>query len=251
MARLYAQGERWQLYLGDALEVAQKFLQPNSVDFVITDPPYSWKYETVYAKLSQICMNYLKDGGIALLFMGSHSLDKKMKVMMEAGLVYLWCFKCTWRPMTGTPKIFYPVPVFVMSRLLVAYGKGDIKLVRERWNRKRAMPDLIELERTEREMKWATNDVVVGESLPNKEGHHWQQNFHLFRRIAEMFVCPEDVVLDPFNGAGTTGAAVLEQGAHYIGIDIEEGGLAYAAKWFGDVSRHPQRYVTPTLFEEV
>jgi DNA modification methylase len=231
MHRLYAAGEKWQLFHGDLLEVANEYLKPDNIDIVLTDPPYSWRdYKDEYYKLSVVCSEYLKDGGLVLLFMGSHSLDKKMSVMSAVGLEYLWCFKCSWKPLQATPKVFQPVPVFVASRLLVAYGKGDLNLVRARWNRKKATLDFIELEKIESEYGWAINDVVIGEAPMDKKGHMWQQNLNLFVRIAEMFVCPNDVVLDPFNGTGTTGVAVLCEGGYYIGIDVDETVLRFSAE---------------------
>jgi len=38
----------------------------------------------------------------------------------------------------------------------------------------------------------------------------------------KLFSTPNDVILDPFSGSGTTGVAALQQGRHYIGIEFLE-----------------------------
>jgi len=241
---LFASGKRWKLYHGDLYEVATKFIPDNSIDFIITDPPYSWsQFKDEYFKLASVVIRVLKDGGIALLFIGSHSLDKKMELFSSVGLQYLWCFKCTWKPLQGTPKVFRPVPVFVASRLLLAYGKGDLNKILERWNRKSAPIDLLEVERIENERRWIVGDVIVGEAKLDKSAHKWQQNLNLFVKIAQMFVCEGDIVLDPFNGTGTTGVGVLIEGGNYIGIDIDGDVLKKSVERLSKVEDYLERRI--------
>jgi DNA modification methylase len=44
----------------------------------------------------------------------------------------------------------------------------------------------------------------------------------LVRRCLKLFSYKNDVILDPFNGAGTTTLVAHELGRQYIGIDISE-----------------------------
>ena len=43
------------------------------------------------------------------------------------------------------------------------------------------------------------------------------------RKIVADFTQPEDLVCDPFMGAGTTGIACIELGRKFIGIEIDPG----------------------------
>jgi DNA modification methylase len=51
-----------------------------------------------------------------------------------------------------------------------------------------------------------------------------------FASIVERFTVLEQIVLDPFCGAGTTGMAALARGRRFIGIDIEPVHVATAAE---------------------
>lgn len=55
-----------------------------------------------------------------------------------------------------------------------------------------------------------------------KVGHPAPFPIELPRRCIELFSLKNDVILDPFNGAGTTCIAAAKSGRKYIGIDINE-----------------------------
>lgn len=64
---------------GDCLEKL-KDLEDNSVDTVITDPPYGlsfmgkkWDYDVPSIEVWQECLRVLKPGGTALIFAGSRT----------------------------------------------------------------------------------------------------------------------------------------------------------------------------------
>jgi DNA modification methylase len=42
------------------------------------------------------------------------------------------------------------------------------------------------------------------------------------RRLMKLFSYKNDIVLDPFNGAGTTSLVAWKQGRRFIGIDVSE-----------------------------
>ena len=51
----------------------------------------------------------------------------------------------------------------------------------------------------------------------------------------KLFTKPDDIVLDPFMGSGTTGVAAKQLGRHYIGIEKESKYCAYAATRIAEV----------------
>jgi hypothetical protein len=53
----------------------------------------------------------------------------------------------------------------------------------------------------------------------DKTRHEWGQSESGFYDLLTRFVRPGDLVLDPFMGAGTTGAVALRLGASFIGYD--------------------------------
>ena len=44
----------------------------------------------------------------------------------------------------------------------------------------------------------------------------------LAERVLKLFSFKNDIVLDPFNGAGTTTVVAKKTGRHYLGIDISQ-----------------------------
>jgi DNA modification methylase len=47
-------------------------------------------------------------------------------------------------------------------------------------------------------------------------------NLQVIRRCIRMYSAPGELVLDPFNGIGSTGVIALEKGRKYLGIELKE-----------------------------
>ena len=67
----------------------------------------------------------------------------------------------------------------------------------------------------------------VFKSDANEKSHHeWQQSISGMDRIIERFSLPDQVVLDPFCGAGTTGVSAISQYRRFIGVDLDPKAIA-------------------------
>ncbi|MCM8801608.1 MAG: site-specific DNA-methyltransferase, partial [Candidatus Omnitrophica bacterium] len=64
--------------------------------------------------------------------------------------------------------------------------------------------------------------------------HPTQKPIQLLERIILASTRPADIVLDPFNGSGTTGIVAHREGRQYIGIELEEEYLKISIKRFKD-----------------
>ena len=51
--------------------------------------------------------------------------------------------------------------------------------------------------------------------------HPMQKPIALMKYLIERFTQPNDTILDPFMGSGTTGVACVQTGRNFIGIEIE------------------------------
>jgi site-specific DNA-methyltransferase (adenine-specific) len=60
--------------------------------------------------------------------------------------------------------------------------------------------------------------------------HPTQKPLSLLDRIVRAGSTPGDLVLDPFNGSGTTGVAALAAGRRYVGIDVDRAYLELTKK---------------------
>lgn len=64
--------------------------------------------------------------------------------------------------------------------------------------------------------------------------HPTQKPIQLLDRIILASTRPGDIVLDPFNGSGTTGVAAYRENRQYIGIELEEGYIKTSIKRLKD-----------------
>jgi site-specific DNA-methyltransferase (adenine-specific) len=164
----------------------------NSVDFIITDPPYPREYIPLYGHLSKLAARVLKDGGSALVMCGQSYLPQVMNELCK-DLTYHWtiCYQTPgqtptlWQKRTNT----FWKPIIWLTK--GAY-KGEF-----------------------------IGDDRITSPANDKEHHHWGQSVGGFLEIVERFTNPGETVLDPFLGGGTTGVACLMKRRQFIGVDID------------------------------
>jgi DNA modification methylase len=84
------------------------------------------------------------------------------------------------------------------------------------------------------------NIVSDGDETPKKNIHTTVKPLKLMRWLVRLVTPPNGIILDPFNGSGTTGIAAILEGFNFIGIDMEaeyckiaEARLAYWSKQLG------------------
>lgn len=61
-----------------------------------------------------------------------------------------------------------------------------------------------------------------GDARPSVQLHPCARQLTHVRWLASKFTAPDDIVLDPFMGSGTTGVAAMQLGRRFIGIEIDE-----------------------------
>lgn len=167
----------------------------NSVDFIITDPPYMREYLDLYKALSAVGGRVLKEGGSMLVMCGQSYLPDVMK-NLSICMDYHWTLSyltpggqspSLWQKRTNT--FWKPILWFTNGEY-----KGDY-----------------------------IGDVIKTDANDNdKRFHEWGQNIGGFKQIIEKFTYPKQVILDPFLGGGTTGVAACMMDRQFIGVDIDD-----------------------------
>lgn len=69
---------------------------------------------------------------------------------------------------------------------------------------------------------WGSRAVWSFRSVRSNDDHEAKFPIELPRRLIRMLTEPDDIVLDPFMGSGTTALAAIDAGRHFIGIEKEE-----------------------------
>ena len=187
-----------RLLQGDCWECAQK-IPKESVDAIITDPPYTKSSLPAFSKLARIAVRCLKPGGSLVLMPGNMFMPEVIRAMSVQGLNYQW----TLAYMTPGPKSK------VWDRKVFSSWKPLLWYVKEKY-----CGDWI-------------GDVTQS-GAPDKTHHPWGQSESGFTDIIERFTRPGQIILDPFLGGGTTGVVALRLGRQFIGIEIDEKTLAIA-----------------------
>ncbi len=165
----------------------------NSVDFIITDPPYPREYIPLYGHLSKLAARVLKDGGSALVMCGQSYLPQVMNELCKE-LTYHWTL-CYLTPGGQSPSLWQK-RTNTFWKPIIWLTKGEYK-----------------------------GDYIGGDKISSpandKEHHHWGQSVGGFAEIVEKFTNPGQTVLDPFLGGGTTGVVCVGTKRNFIGVDID------------------------------
>ena len=166
----------------------------NSVDFIITDPPYPREYIPLYGHLSALAARVLKDGGSALVMCGQSYLPQVMNELCKE-LAYHWTL-CYLTPGGQSPSLWQK-RTNTFWKPIIWLTKGEYK------------GDYI-------------GDKISSPVNDNdKEHHKWGQSAGGFTEIVEKFTNPGQTVLDPFLGGGTTGIVCVTMKRDFIGVDID------------------------------
>lgn len=226
------------LFNGECVSLMRKELKDNSIDLIVTDPPYGVgfktdlyddSYEAVLANMP-IWFNewyrVLKEDCYLYLFVGVKTLHIWIEEGIKAGFTYKNIIATrSFNNGAMTPKNnfgFQFQPVLVFSK-----GKGknfnDVDFVptSEEWfNDKRnldpkpftyAYPNWIKSEWCFATAKRSTDNL-----------HPNEKNVELIQFLIEISSNKEDVILDNFLGCGSTALAAVLSDRNFIGMELNK-----------------------------
>ena len=236
-----------KIICADSLELLRR-LPDNCVDIIFTSPPYnfglaydahndtaSWNqyYETLF-NIFKECIRVLKYGGRFVVniqplysdyipahhMIGNFFIEQKMIWKGEI----IWeknnynCKMCSygsWKS-PSSPYLKYT------WEFIEVYCKGDLKKAGQSVNADISAEEF---------KSWVVAKWSIAPERRMKEfGHPAMFPEALVERVLKLFSFQNDLVLDPFNGAGTTTVVAKKTGRRYLGIDISEEYCATARK---------------------
>ena len=184
---------------GDCLDV-MRGMEPNSVDAVITDPPYGLNvrydnYVDTPENLKLLIDSFVPEirriSKLSVVFCGVHNIQ----TYPTANWIGCWFY--------GTTGNFGRFGYNSWQPFLL-YGK----------NNNRYGLDTIKYSKIEKRI----------------EGHPCSKPVGLMVALINRFSNPGDIILDPFMGSGTTGVACIQTDRDFIGIEIDPRYFAIAEK---------------------
>jgi len=254
--------EDFLLFLGDSLELLKK-IPESSVDMAFADPPYflsnggitchagkmvsvdkgKWDQskgakENHKFNLSWLgeCRKVLKKNGTIWVSGTSHIIYSIGYAMQE--LDYKILNDIIWYKRNAPPNL--SCRYFTHSTEIVLWAAKSDKSkhyfdyeLMKKLNKNKQMRSIWDIEDTDPENVW---EITSPPSNEKKFGKHpTQKPEKLLERIILSSTQEKDIVLDPFNGSGTTGIVAHKLNRNYIGIDNNKEFLDLTIQRFKDI----------------
>ena len=253
---------------GDCIEVLKK-LPDNSIDLIFADPPYNlqlqgelwrpnqtkvdavndeWDKFTNFEEYDNFCKEWIKEcrrvlkpNGTIWIIGSYHNIFRIGRIMQDVGL---WILNDVLWIKTN------PMPNFKGTRFnnahetLIWASKNKDSRYTFNYKSMKAFNEDLQLR-----SDWYIPICNGGERLKDNEGnkvHSTQKPEALLYRIIISTSNPEDIVLDPFMGSGTTGAIAKKLGRSFIGIEKEDAYIKVANDRIANVTSYiNQNLISP------
>jgi len=227
---------RATLYLGDARAILPTI---GKVDHIITDPPYSERTHANHDDAS-----HRREGRAELCYSAltpadAESLSADFHETGAGWIVWLTDFELAGHIRHALSALgrttFVPLPYYHPGRSIRMAGDGPSS-----WT------DLIVVARTKEHSRWGTlpGGYVAGAGWNDKERMGGKPT-RLMRLIVNDYSRINDLVCDPFMGAGTTGVACVQEGRRFVGIEIDQTAFDIACKRIEDAQRQGDMFASP------
>ena len=216
-----------KLYLGDCLEVMRD-MPDNSVDAVVTDPPYGIGYVSNMRKKSFGVMQSDDITNAAwLIFM--------VRLLKDTGAIY--CFS-RWDVLGVWKSLFEFFGLSVKNCIVWdkgLFGMGDLE------GAFAPTHEMILFASRGRHILRGKRaaDIIKINRVGSKRDHPTEKPVELMRELILKSTNPGDTMLDPFMGSGTTIIAAIQTGRNAIGIEIDERYFAIAQRRIKDALQQP------------
>jgi len=207
-----------KIYCMDCLE-GLKLIPDNSIDLVLTDPPFNvnidyeehqdnmddGEYGKWCAKWIQLLYDKMKVGGATIIFTGDKKIYPVQKAIHE-NTEFTFHHFLKWHKPNGQRALSGTV-FFNRTELAFVLSKG--KMNQDRINRKQLYSDTIIQHNT------LPTDIDACD-------HPCRRPVALYSKIIRGFTNEGDTVLDPFMGSGTTAVACKQLQRNFIGFELSQ-----------------------------
>lgn len=239
MSKYYYEDDNFKLLHGDALLLLKK-IPKESIDMIFADPPYflsgdgiscsggkmvsvkkgewdekiSLKEKHAFnKKWIRACKRVLKPNGTLWISGTMHNIYSIGMALEEEGFKII--NNITWRKLNPPPNI--SCRAFVHSTETILWAKKDDKKAKHKFNY-----SIMREMNGGKQMKDVWDTALTKPSEKKCGKHPTQKPVALLEKIIIASTDEGDLILDPFNGSGTTGIVANRLKRNYIGIEKEK-----------------------------
>jgi site-specific DNA-methyltransferase (adenine-specific) len=243
----YYQDDAVTIYNADCREILPSI---DKVDMIFTDPPYGHNNNN-----GDLINNWEKALGLKILHGSQNAARPIANDGKEANELVKWffieakrllipgaCCCCCCGGGGGPDPQFARWSLWLDEQLdfkqMVVWDKGPMGMG---WHYRRSYETILVAQKPGAACKWydTTNKIEniirpgyngIGKIIPTIEDHPTPKPLALISHFIQLHSLPDDLILDPFMGHGTTLRSAKDLGRKAIGIDLEERYCEIAAK---------------------
>ena len=196
-------------------EDAKDFPKHNSIDVIITDPPYVDSWKENWAPFLNIAADILKPGGFLISYVGHIRLPEFFAGLEETQI--------------ESPGKISKNNKLEFFWICALEHSGAITAVHSRSVQCGFKPIIIAFKPPMAKPYKYINDLIQG-SGRSKDHHDWEQSVDELIPLLDAYTKPGDVVLDPFAGSCTTAVACKMTARKCICYDLDEENIKIGTK---------------------
>jgi len=182
-------------------------IEPESVDHIITDPPYGEEHLETWWALGAFAKKVLKPGGYCIAYSGKYHLPEAIERLGEH-LEYYWQLVVVHK---GPGTKFYARNLRTGYKPILVFQKPPVD----------SQVDFV-------------SDIINGTGR-EKDDHDWQQAEGEAAELIERFTNVDDRVCDPMAGSGTVAVAAKRLDRRCVAIDRDESAIKSIEERVDDV----------------
>lgn len=214
------------VYFEDCVEGMAERLDDNSVDCVITDPPYGMSFQSGrktetteegarVKSWDPIQGDQSLDDALDLL---RRTLSETTRALRENGHAYIFC---DWR---GVHAIHPLVEEYLNVKNVLVWDKGSMGIgdLENNWGYSHEFIIFATNGDRAHELTEATRNVLQ-HGRPNRTDyvHPTMKPESLLVELVQTSTGQGDTILDPFMGSGTTAVAAIQNDREYVGFELD------------------------------
>ena len=214
------------MLLGNSLDVIKR-IPDNSIDFILTDPPYNLgKHSTGNIPLpGRSAMNNDVAAWDLIDFNPEDWADDFIRILKPTGNLFIFTsynqlgrwYNCLdhrfdtsnfmiWHKTNPAPKVFK------------AGFLNSCEMIFTCWNKKHTWNFISQAEMH----NFIESPICMRPERLSNPNHPTQKPVVILKKMIEIATNKDDIIFDPFMGVGSTGVAALRLGRRFIGVELDK-----------------------------